>query len=219
MAVDHTIMQAAMRTHALTLSVCTTGSVTLAATTTGYTRAVGSFLTDLFAVGMEIVPGGFTSNPTSTITAVSAGAMTVKDARTAEGAAAGKTLTVGLPASRAFENANFTPVTGVPYVEENYLPGPSSQVTIGPLGELEIFPMYSLKVNVPTLTGINADGRYADALLSLFTPRTAITLSNGDVLRVRTDTGPYRGQRLPSAPGFSVIPVTIPFRLRTANSI
>jgi hypothetical protein len=219
MSYDYTTIHLACRTKALTLSVCTTGSVTLASTLTGYTRASGSFVTDGFSPGMEITVAGFTSNPTSTITSVGALTMTVKDARSVETASAGRTLSVGLPASRAFENSQFTPVTGVPYVEENFLPGPSRRVTIGPLAQLELSPMYSLKVNVPSNTGIVADGRYADALINLFTPSTAITLSSGDILRVRDDTGPYRGQRLPSGSGFSVVPVTVPFWMRTTNSI
>lgn len=218
MSFDYQAAQVALRARALTLSVATTGAVSLAATTNGYTRAAGSFVTDGLSPGMEITPTGFASNPVSTLLTVSALAVTVKDARTAEVAAGGRTLAVGFPSMRAFEGSQFTPVTGVPYVEEDFIPGPTGQVTIGPNGELELFPMYSLKINVPVNTGILTDGKYADAILNLFTPRTAITLPNGDVLRVRTDTGPYRGQRLPLA-GFSVVPVTIPLRVRTTNSI
>jgi hypothetical protein len=225
MTVSHDIMQNAMRTRALTLSVCTTGSISMSTTATTYVRATGSFIADGFAVGMEITPSGFTTSTVSVIIGpLTATTITVKGPLAVDAAGAGRTLTVGFPSLRTFENAALNtsdglPVTGQPYAEENYLPGPSGQVTIGSNGQIEVTPMYSLKINVPIKTGISADGRYADALLDLFTPRTAITLSNGDILRVRTDVGPFRGQRLLASPGFSVIPITIPFRLRTANSI
>jgi hypothetical protein len=86
------------------------------------------------------------------------------------------------------------------------------------LGELEVTPMYALYVNLPAETGLTVK-RYVNALRTLFAPRTAITLANGDVLRVRSDTGPYAGQLQQGQPGFAVQPLTIPLRLRTANSI
>jgi hypothetical protein len=58
-------------------------------------------------------------------------------------------------------------------VREEFLPGPTAQVTIGPLGELEATPMYALYVNVAAETGLTAK-RYVDALRVLFAPRTAI---------------------------------------------
>lgn len=218
--ISHHQIQLALRAKLLTLSVATTGSVTLSATANGYARTTGSFLTDGFAPGMEVVPAGFGSNPTSTITSVTALAVTVKDARTAENAGAGRSLTVGLPSLRAWENTNFTPIVGVPYVEEQYIPGPTARLTLGSTSQLEVLPLYSPRIYVPQNTGLGADGGYADALLTLFAPNTTMRLANGDILRVRGDQAPYLGQRYPSDPrGYSVVPVNIPLRLRTANSI
>lgn len=211
-------MQLALRAKALQLVVATTGTMSLAATTTGYTRATGSFLTDGFAPGMEVTPTGFATNTPRVITAVSALAITVSGSLTAEAAAGGRSLTVGLPTSRAWENVAFQPVAGVPWVREEFLPGPTSQETIGPFGELEATPMYALYVNVPAETGLTGK-RYVDALRVLFAPRTQIALSTGDTLRVRADTGPYAGQLQQSQPGFATQPFTIPLRLRTPNSI
>lgn len=211
-------MQLAMRAKALTLSVATTGVVSLSATTTGYARASGSFLTDGFYPGMEVTPAGFATNLPRVITYVTALALTVLGSVTAEGAAGGRSLTVGLPSQRAWENVAFEPTAGVPWVQEQYLPGPSAQVTLGPNGELELTPMYALYVNLPAETGLTVK-RYVNALRVLFAPRTAIALANGDVLRVRSDTGPYAGQLQQSQPGFAVQPLTIPFRLRTTNAI
>lgn len=211
-------MRLALRSKAMTLVVATTGTMSLAATTTGYTRASGSFLTDGFAEGMEITPAGFATNTRRVIKDVSALAITTTTALTAEAAAGGRSLTVGLPSSRAWENVAFQPTAGVPWVREEFVPGPTSQVTIGPTGELEATPMYAIHVHVKADSGLTPV-RYVDALRVLFAPRTQITLANGDTLRVRADTGPYAGQLQQSQPGFAVQPLTIPLRLRSPNSI
>ncbi len=217
--IDDEVIHLALRARALTLSLATTGATTLAATAAGYSRTAGSFVTDGFAVGQEVTPAGFTATAVGTITAVAALALTINGGRTLETSASGRTLSVGLPADRSWENIAFSATTGKPYISEQYIPGPSSQVTMGPLGEIEYTGLYQLQINVPANTGISADGKYGKGLLALFPPRLAITLSTGDVLRVRSDTNPYRGQRRQPVPGWSMIPVTIPFRLRTLNSI
>jgi hypothetical protein len=212
---EHRDVRAALRAKLLTLQVCTTGSTTLAATATGYTRASGSFLTDGFAPGMEVTPDGFTQTATAVIKAVTALTIAVVGSRTVEASASGRTLTVGLPASRAWENVEYTPTTGVPYVVEEYIPGPMRQVTLGSQGEMEVLPIYAPKVYVPSGLGSGAADAYADALLLWFAPMVSVTIPNG-TLRVRSDVAPYRGQLLQNSPGFAVVPVTIPLRLRTA---
>lgn len=227
--IDLAVYQLACRSRLMTLSVCTTGSATLAATLAGgadgrsaFTRASGDFLADGFAAGMELVASGFTTpanNVTTTITAVTATVCTVTATLVAEGAAAARTLAVGLPALRAWENVRFQPLQGRPYVEEQFLPGTSSQISLGPFGQLEVQPMYVVNVYVPEGVDIRADAAYGRALIELFPPRLAITLTNGDVLRVRSDNGPFRGQRRNNIPGWSMSSVTFPLRLRTANSV
>lgn len=219
--IDNLAIQLAMRTRALTLSVATTGLVSLAATSTGYARTTGSFQADGFWPGMEIMPAGFATNAPRVITAVTPLAITVNTTAgqvPVEASAGGRSLTVGLPSNRAWENVTLIPITGVPFVEEQYIPGPNAQVTIGPNGDLELLPQYQLQVHLPTETGLTVS-RYADALLRLFAPRTAIPLASGDVLRVRSDVGPFVGQLQQSQPGFAVKPVTFPLRVRTQNSI
>jgi hypothetical protein len=216
--IDEIAMQLALRAKVMTLTVATTGTMSLAATTAGYTRTSGSFLADGFAAGMEVTPSGYGVNAPRVITAVSALMLTVSGTLTADAAAGGRSLTVGLPSQRAWENVAFQPTAGVPWVREEFLPGPTSQETLGPNGELEATPMYALYVNAPAETGLTAK-RYVQALRELFAPRTAIPLPNGDILRVRTDTGPYAGQLQQSQPGFATQPFTIPLRLRTRNLI
>lgn len=220
--IGHLDIQLALRAKLLTLSVVTTGSVTLSATASGYARSSGSFLSDGFAPGMELTPSGFASNPVSVVTDVTALSLTVADPRSAETSASGRTLAVGLPSARAWENkkpSDDPPLQSRPFVREEYLPGaPMKQVTLGPFGEVEMQPLYAPQIYVPANSGITAASRYADSIVRLFAPRTAIPVGT-DVLRVRTDSGPYRGQLLQSSPGFAVVPVTIPCWIRTQNTI
>jgi hypothetical protein len=230
---DEVAYQLALRSKLLTLTVTTTGAISLAATTTGYTRTTGSFITDGLQPGMEITPAGFANNSPAIITDVAA--LTIKAQRlittvvngvttyalgaiTAEVAAGGRSLTVGLPTNRAWENDAFEPTAGIPYVREEFVPGPTQQITIGPFGELEGTPMYALYFNCPAGSRLTAK-RYVQAARVLFAPRTEISASNGDTIRVRADTGPYAGQLLTSTPGFAVQPFTIPLRVRSANII
>ena len=224
--INHTTALLALRTQTLTLSVVTTGSATLDATTTGYHRSSGSFLTDGLAVGMEFTPTGFAVNAAHVITAVTATTVTTPDTIAVEAAGAGRTLAVGLPAIRAWENltpVNGTapisaPVAGRWYVEEDYLPGPAAQVTVGPLGQIEVLPLYVLKLYGLANTGVTALYKAADALLTLFAPRTSFTVASGDSLTVRTNPAPFRGQLMQADPGWAVVTVTIPLRLRSPNS-
>lgn len=124
-----------------------------------------------------------------------------------------------LPEHQGWENVKLQREQGEPYVVEQYIPGPTRQITVGRDGELEITPMYQVQVHVPENEGYGTGASYADALIALFAPGTALTLDNGDVLRVRTDTGPFRGQMQRGDAGWVVVPVTIPCRLRTQNSI
>jgi hypothetical protein len=214
--VNHRVSRLALRTRLLTLSVCTTGSTTLEATATGYTRASGSFLTDGFAPGMEVTPSGFTQTATGVILAVTALTMTISGGRTVQASGSGRSLAVGLPASRAWENVEFSPTNGVPYVVETYLPGPGRKITLGAFGEIESLPQYVVQVHVPANKGAGAADGYADALLEHFAPETSISISNA-TLRVRGDVAPFSGQLLQSSPGFAAVPVNIPLRLRAAN--
>lgn len=233
--IDHEATQLALRTKLLALEVITTGATTLAATATGYTRSSGSFLTQGFKPGMEILAAGFSnasSNGRGVVTSVATSTLTVtaydvtytNGELTATGrtlavdsAAAGRTISVPLPAITAWENIKAQPLTGAPFVEEQYLPGPTAQITIGPLGDIEITPQYQVQIHVPEGYGIGAARKYTDALITLFAPRTAITVG-ADTARVRTDTGPFTGQLIRSRAGWVVTPVTFPLRLRTANS-
>lgn len=218
--IAHDDLQQAIRDRLVTLSVLTTGAITLATTATAYTRSSGSFVTDGFAPGMELSASGFGNGADglSVVRTVTATVLTVDRTLPVTTAGAGRTLVVGLPSRRAWENVPFTPPPeGKPYVEEQYIPGPSARATLGQGGDLEALPMYQVQIHVPEGYGKVALRRYLDALYAHFKPDTALTV-NGDVMRVRGDVGPFGGQVRFGVPGFAVAPLTIPFRFRTANT-
>ena len=183
-------------------------------------RTTGSFIDEFFAAGMEIQPAGFSdsaNNALAVIKVVEDLELTLDRQMENEAAAAGKSITVGLPSRVAAENVEFTPDQDKPYVEENLLPGPTEQITIGPGGDIEADPLYVVRFFLPADTGPEAANLYGDALVALFAPRTAMPLTNGDILRVRTNPGPFRGQLFQLKPGWATVPVTIPLRIRTIN--
>jgi len=219
--INHYDYQLAARQLLLTLEVATTGSISLEATATGYTRASGSFITDGFAVGMEVVGTGFSdpdNNEAKTITAVTALTLDC-DGCAVEAAGAGRTLSVPLPEQRQWENVPITPEQGRPYVREEYLPGPTLRESLGTFAELDLTPMYVVTIYAVANRGLAAAAKYADAIISLFAPGTTMVADNGDILRVRGDVGPFRGQLMQGVPGWASVQITIPLRVRSTNSV
>lgn len=215
---DHTATQLALRAQAQTLVVATTGSTTLGADSTGYTRSAGSFVTDGFRVGMEVTPSGFGSNTApGVVTAVSALALTVAGTTT-ETAASGRTLAVGLPSTAGWENIPITPVAGTPYIEERYVPATSRLISLPASGgQMEDTGLYVLDWYAPANVGLQALTASADALLALFAPGTALTVASGVEVRPRTDVAPFRGGVRQDRPGWAAISITIPWRLSYLN--
>jgi hypothetical protein len=234
--ISHLAVQRAARARLATLAVCTTGATSLSATATGYARAAGSFVTDGFEIGMEVRGSGFVNavnNGVGVVTRVAPLALTVslvvvslgpprtvsRPPTVAEGAAGGRTLSVGLPSFGAWENVGFIPETGVPYWDEQYVRGPNVLGTIGPQGRITGEPMYLPRINVQSDTSIEAASRYADAMVNAFPPGDKIVLADGNVIEVRADDAPYGGQLLPNGAGFSGLLVTVPLRCRSINAI
>jgi hypothetical protein len=216
--IDHLAMQKALREHVRDLVVLTTGSTSLGATGTTYTRASGSFVTDGFAPGMEVTPSGFTDTAVSVVKSVAALTLTVSRTLTTETASSGRTLSVGLPSRVAYENIEFEPVTGSPWVREELVSGPVRMLTTIDNGTIEFDPLYLLDVNVPEKVGTGAVNRYADKLMDLFAPPTQIDMSDGNVIQARTDTMAYRGPVRHVTPGFASVRVTLPLRLHLINN-
>ena len=241
MSVSYLQIQRALRATIKTLEVATTDFIDLGATATSFTRAAGSFITDRFFAGMEVVTVGFCNaenNGTFEVIGVSALELRVNatlvvesdvspfscmlwgDAGLWTGIGYGvRRCLVGLPLRREWDNEVLTPITGRPYVEEQLVPGPVTQVTLGELnGELELTPLYVIHLSVPEGNGSAAANTYADAILRLFKAHSTMALDNGDVLRVRSDPAPYREKLNHRKPGWASVPVTIPLRMRTINS-
>lgn len=228
----------ALRNRALALYVCVTGiqlengqplltesgdfiltEAGLVATTSGYTRSDGgSFITDGFAVGMELTPFGFTSNPVDVIDAVTATTITTHNARTAEGAATGRALYVGFPALFATENVSFTPVSGRPYAEEEFSPS-TSEVFSAPArtGEMVEDGIYVLKLYGLSGKGTAALRKSVDALKALFTPGTNLTAGSHTV-RMIPSAAATTGQLIPLTSGWTALVLTIPWRVYSNNS-
>jgi len=220
----------AMRARLKTLSVCTTGVTTLVATTTGYTRAAGSFLTDGFRAGMEVTPeAGFSDTTRRTITAVSASEIRVGGtAVTAQESASGRELLVELPSVQVWEGNEPVrngvtvnpPPAGEPYITEEYLPGAGNQFTFGrstPLVQAE--PLYVVGIKGPIGVGADALAGYTDALRRHFAPGLTLAIPDStDVLRVRGDLMPYPSQQLREGTRWAVT-FTVPFRAESRNSL
>lgn len=234
---NHLDVQNAARARLATMAVCTTGATSLSATATGYARAAGSFVADGFAVGMEFRGAGFANavnNGVGVITRVDPLALRVslyvvsystpgvrtvtRPATVAEGAAGGRTLSVGLPTFAAWQNVVFTPETSIPYWDEQYVRGPAALNTIGSNGRITGEPMYLPRINVQSDTSFEAASRYADAMVNAFPPGDKIVLPSGDVLEIRGDPAPYAGQLLPNGAGFAGLLCTVPLRVRSWNS-
>lgn len=233
--IAYSAMRRALRTRLLTLSVADTGSTTLGVNSaSGYTRASGSFLDDGFALGMEVVASGFTGENAGrgVVTGVEALTLTVRaydlaevDGQytatdrtlTTEGASSGRSIVAGLPLARVWEGRKAQLALGVPFVEEQLLGGPTFRPGQTPNGHVEATPFYTIRFNVDENTGADALDLYADAFEALFAAGQAVTLGNGDTVRVRGDTGPFRGQILPTGDGFASLLATVPLRLLTLS--
>lgn len=215
---NHELAQLALEARIRTVVVATTGLVTLAATATGYTRASGSFLTDGFAAGMEVTPVGFTQTDVGVITNVDDLTMTIDGGRTVQTSGAGRSLVAGLPKMRAWENLELEPIAGRPYVEGDYVPATRVALTVPAIGGIaQDTGIYVVKWYGIAGTGLLALSRSASALLALFRPGDVVPLSDGTAVRIRGDTGPWRGQVRQDAPGWALVTVTIPWRLYSTN--
>lgn len=149
---DDDAVHMALRAYGLTAIAANTGVMTLASTLTGFTRADGgSFIDDKFRRGMEIVADGFFGFPMhAVITSVSPTDMRAKPfvINIANGVqsviypsvsplppAPGRSIVAIMPSMRSLENeppaglSTFTPISGIPYIEEEFSPDVTFRVT------------------------------------------------------------------------------------------
>lgn len=211
----------AFRARLATLTVCTTGSTTLAATSAGYTRSSGSFVDDGFAAGMEVTQTGFGSQGPALIEEVTATLLRIRGGRTAAQAASGRTLRVGLPSLVSYENGPvFEPVQGRSYLELQLVEQPPELLSFpangGTSEERGLYVVRWYSVAGYGRTGI---GRCVDAVKALFTSGTTFAAPDGSTVRVRGDAGPSASQLQNRPAGFALIAVSIPWRRYVANAV
>lgn len=194
---DTTDAQIALRARAITLVACTTGSTTLGQSAAGFTRSSGSFISDGFKPGMEVSPSGFLATDARVLTNVTSGLLTVRGGLSALAEASGRTLAVGLPETRKFENRDTELATDIkPFVEEEYVPRPPVMRTM-PAQGATLVETGEWVLRWYGLTGYDIPGlrKPVDALLALFTPGTRIT-AGAFSLRVQGgpgEPGPFAG--------------------------
>jgi len=217
--VNLTDLQIALRARALTLSVATTGSATLVATATGYTRASGSFVTDGFVAGMEILPAGFTTNTPRVIQSVAAGTLVVRGSVTPESSGASRSLTCGLPSLRGWDNQRVTLIADRWAVEEEFIQQPGRLRTFpAASGQMELRGLYILRVYVVQGPGLAAGRRWADALLELFLPESTLAVTGGDTVRIRGELTPSVSGYVPAQAGWSAFTVSVPWWALVTNA-
>lgn len=215
-------LRTALRTRVLTASVATTGSISMSVLNGVFVRSSGSFLTDGFRPGMELKASGFgvtANNGLAVVVQVTAIAIKVDRVLTTDAEAGGRTLAVGMPSRGTTQNVTFDPTPGSPWWEEELVALPVIQTSVGPLGNIETTALYFAKVHVPEGMGPEAADAYAGTIMGLFPPRTAVTLSGGDVARVLPASGPYAKPGMHLRPGFYTVPVVVPVWLQTLNTI
>lgn len=221
--IDDELVSSALRARGEAISVRTTGSASLAATAVGYTRQSGSFITDDFVAGMEVAPTNFTQATPGLVTAVSALLLTIKGGRTAQASGAGRTLSVGLPALRFYDNEESRPIPDRWFAEGEYSPSRSTRHTVtASRGAGEMFGEFYWRLYCIAGLGGAAINAVASTLLLAYPPGLAIALDDGSVLHIAggpTEPGPRRGSLLQDAPGRAVLTVTVPWRCSFTNPV
>lgn len=217
--IDRASARLAFRNRALALSVCATSGIDLAATALGYTRQSGSFITEGYTVGMEVVPTGFTQTDPGLVIGVAAQLLTIDGGRTVQTSGSGRTLSVGLPTAQAWERVRFEPTPGRWFVEESFVPATKVMRTMPAQGGVvEETGLYVLRLYGVDELGTDGLDAVADALLALFTPGTSLVVGS-DTVRVREDIAATAGQAVAQDGGWAVIPITVPWRAFTRNTI
>lgn len=235
--IDSDLATLALRNRMLTLAVCTTGSMSLSATATGYARTSGSFLADGFRDGMEFLAAGFATSGNNgyrviesvsalNITTISTAARYLSEGAgsipqpIAEAEGSGRTLFVGLPQGRALDNKVFAPKPGRPYIEEDFVPGGHALIGYPSQGSRnEETGLYVVKWYGLEGKGGGGIRRSVDKLRALFAPGTVLSLGDGTVVRMSRNAAAVAGQILPQGDGWAVCTVSIPWRADSTNVI
>lgn len=214
--IDHAATHIALRNLALAAVAATTGTTSLGATGTTFTRSSGSFVTDGFAVGMEVVGVGFSTanNAPAVVRNVAALSMTVDRTLATQSGAGSRSLSAGVPALRASENVAFaSDVTGRPYWREDFVPATRRTVTYGGRTDSleEETGLYVGKLYGLAGLGVTGIRSLARAILLQFTPGTDLSVGSS-IVWIRGNPAPWPGQITPTDTGHAYITITVPWR-------
>lgn len=112
----------------------------------------------------------------------------------------------GIPTDRAWENVDFTPTNGTPYLEDFWLGGSEQAAEVGATPLQRGRFLYQIKLVVPVGTGIHDVFRLADKIADAMRA-TGLTIAGsphpGRVVSVR------KGPRLPEAANWYSLPISI----------
>lgn len=214
---DHAEGWKAMWTRAETLVVATTGTMTLGADAAGYTRASGSFITNGFAAGMEVVGTGWPGSVGAAGIAdtPSALAIPIIGGRTVTTPAGSRSLSVGLPLDRrrgGTQNpATTTPATR-PFVSDKWAPTRAADS-----GGIVDTGFYYITWNGLSNKGDLAMFRQMQALRDLFPPGYTFTIGSY-LLRVTGDPAPNFTPPVTTTNGYDFSQLSIPWRIITASN-
>ncbi len=215
----NTDVDLAFRARCISLTVVSTGESILSATATGYARTSGSFVTDGFEVGMEVVPAGFPETASGTILRVEPLRLTIYQGRQVAASAAARSLTVGLPVLRIWDNKAGSPDPMVPYVEGEFMTQPGELLSASAQGGYrEDRGLFVLRWYGIADFGALGLRRCVDALMELFTPHTTFTAGT-DVVRIRGDSTPDASRVTQRASGHALVTLTFPWRVYRRNVI
>lgn len=129
----------------------------------------------------------------------------------------GVLLTVqGLPTDRAWENVEYKPKPGTPYLEEEYVPAAQSLHTTTK-GIVEVTGLYIVKWHGLDGQGDAAIHAGVDAILTVFAAGASFAMPSGLTLRIRGDVAPSPGQIVPEDGGFATCAMTIPWRVYASS--
>ena len=212
----HPDIRAAIRTRLLTLEMVSTGVLTvLSASGYVFSRSAGSFVTDGFAIGDEVMPSGFANsanNARALITALSASAMTVDRALTTEAAGASATIKAQLPQGRKWEGQAYAPTKGQRYISEMVRSIDSTVRALGDGGTISHLLTANFTLNYPSGKGTLGIERMAGALLYLFRPSVRMTYGANSAVITKAERA-----SLLEAPDWLSIPVIITLVAYTSN--
>lgn len=217
--INHRAAREALQAHVLATVLASTGHVALAATATGYTRTVGSFVDDGFVIGMEVTPSGFAANAIDVVTDVSPLTLTTATVHATESVAGARALTARLPQRRAF-GGTLDPVPGRSSMRFEYVPAAHGAIAGNGVSTYGVDTgLYVVTLLAPTDCGEDLFDATLQPILDRCAPSTKLA-AGAKVLTVPWSASSRRGPVLPYATaGQSYAQATIPWQAFSRTTV